>query len=73
MPNSILGVKGLTKKDKNDLKFVAQHADVVNFSFVNNKEDVEELLSELKKLKAAIGIILNIETKAGYRNLPDIL
>lgn len=73
LPNSVLGVKGLTKKDKKDLQFVARNADVVNFSFVNNKEDVEELLSELKKLKAALGIILKIETKAGYKNLPDIL
>ena len=73
LPNSVLGVKGLTKKDKIDLKFVARHADVVNFSFVNNKEDVEELLHELKKLKANIGIILKIETKEGYKNLPGIL
>lgn len=73
LPNSILGVKGLTKKDKNDLKFVANHANVVNLSFVNNKEDVEELLSEMKKLKADIGIILKIETKDGYKNLPAIL
>ena len=72
-PNSNLGVSGLTKKDKTDLKFVVQHADAVNFSFVNNKEDVEELLNELKKLKANIGIILKIETKEAYRNLPGIL
>lgn len=73
LPNSVLGVKGLTKKDKNDLKFVVNHADAVNFSFVNTKDDVEELLNELKKLKADIGIILKIETKEGYRNLPIIL
>jgi pyruvate kinase len=63
----------LTKKDKTDLKFVAQSANTVNFSFVNNKQDVEELLNELKKLKANIGIILKIETKEAYRNLPGIL
>ncbi|MDN3641145.1 pyruvate kinase [Lutimonas halocynthiae] len=72
-PNSDLGVSGLTKKDKTDLKFVARHADAVNFSFVNNKQDVEELLDELKKLKAKMGIILKIETKEAYRNLPSIL
>ena len=72
-PNSDLGVSGLTKKDKTDLKFVAKHADTINFSFVNNKQDVEGLLDELKKLKAEIGIILKIETKEGYRNLPSIL
>jgi pyruvate kinase len=72
-PNSNLGVSGLTKKDKADLKFVVKHADTVNLSFVNNKQDVEELLNELKKLKAHMGIVLKIETKEGYRNLPGIL
>ena len=73
LPNSNLGVSGLTKKDRADLQFVTQHADVVNYSFVNNKSDVEELLNELKKFKADLGIILKIETKEGYRNLPSIL
>lgn len=72
-PNSDLGVSGLTAKDKRDLKFVAKHADAVNFSFVNTKEDVEQLLGELKKLNADIGVILKIETKEAYRNLPSIL
>ena len=73
LPNSYLGLSGLTKKDKTDLKFVAENANTVNFSFVNNKQDVEELLNELKKLKANKGIILKIETKEAYRNLPGIL
>jgi len=73
LPNSDLGTSGLTKKDKKDLKFIAKHADTVNFSFVNNKLDVEELLNELKSLNANLGIILKIETKEAYRNLPSIL
>lgn len=73
IPNSVLGISGLTLKDREDLKFVAQHADVVNFSFVNSKEDVEDLLEELQKLKADLGIILKIETKDAYRHLPGIL
>ena len=73
LPNSVLGVSGLTKKDREDLKFVAKHADVVNYSFVNKKEDVDELLRELKNLKAELGIVLKIETKEAYRNLPGIL
>jgi len=72
-PNSELGVSGLTPKDKRDLKFVAKHADAVNYSFVNNIDDVQELLDELKELQADIGIILKIETKEAYRNLPGIL
>ncbi|MBT8384560.1 MAG: hypothetical protein KJO83_02495, partial [Bacteroidia bacterium] len=73
LPGSILGVKGLTEKDIVDLKFVAKHADVVNFSFVNNKHDVEDLLNEIKKLKAKLGIILKIETQEAFKNLPSIL
>lgn len=72
-PNSELGVSGLTEKGKRDLKFVVKHADAVNYSFVNNIDDVQELLDELKELHAEIGIILKIETKEAYRNLPGIL
>ncbi|MGJ8738449.1 pyruvate kinase [Zobellia laminariae] len=74
-PNTNLGISGLTPKDKEDLAFVAKHADIVNFSFVNSKKDVQELLSELKKLEAyeKLGIILKIETKFAFDNLEEIL
>ena len=73
LPISNLGVGGLTEKDIKDLKFVAKHADAVNFSFVNNKQDVKDLLDELKKLHTEIGIILKIETQESFKNLPSIL
>jgi pyruvate kinase len=74
LPESKLSISGLTEKDKEDLKFVAQYADVVNVSFVNNANDVFILLDELKKLNAEhLGIILKIETQSGFRNLPAIL
>ncbi|MDV7187871.1 pyruvate kinase [Lutibacter sp. TH_r2] len=73
LPNSKLKISGLTDKDKQDLKFVAKYADTVNFSFVNNKHDVEDLLNELEQLDASIGIILKIETQKAFENLPSIL
>jgi len=74
LPESKLSISGLTVKDKEDLKFVAQYADVVNVSFVNNAQDVFELLAELKELNAEhLGIILKIETQSGFKNLPAIL
>jgi pyruvate kinase len=74
LPESKLSISGLTPKDKEDLKFVAQYADVVNVSFVNNTQDVFELLAELKELNAQhLGIILKIETQSGFKNLPAIL
>lgn len=74
-PDTKLSISGLTKKDKQDLPFIAEHADVVNFSFVNRPEDVDELVAELTKLDAAnqLGIILKIETKSGYDQLFEIL
>ncbi|MDX1699277.1 MAG: pyruvate kinase, partial [Melioribacteraceae bacterium] len=48
-------------------------ADAVNFSFVNDESDVEELHDELKKHNSNIGVILKIETQKGFKNLPRIL
>jgi pyruvate kinase len=74
LPRTALTLSGLTQKDRQDLKFVAQHADIVNLSFVNRPEDVDDLVFELESLGAAeIGIILKIETLAGFHRLPEIL
>ncbi|NND31827.1 MAG: hypothetical protein HKN76_04495 [Saprospiraceae bacterium] len=74
-PNTNLGISGLTAKDKTDLEFIVKHADVVNFSFVNSKDDVEALLTSLEKLDAInkLSIILKIETRFAFDNLVEIL
>lgn len=73
LPESDLNVCGLTSKDRQDIGFVAFHSDVVNFSFVNTKEDVLELTGLLEELNSKIGIILKIETRKGFNNLPGLL
>jgi len=73
LPESDLKVTGLTAKDRKDMEFVAYNADVVNFSFVNTKEDVTELTDLLAEMDSQIGIILKIETRKGFNNLPIIL
>ncbi|MBC5993688.1 pyruvate kinase [Pontibacter cellulosilyticus] len=74
LPESDIHLKGLTDKDKKDLRFIAKHADIVNLSFVNHAETVDALQQELKKLKAEhLGVMLKIETKEGFRNLPHLL
>lgn len=73
LPISDIKTSGLTKKDKQDLVFVAKHADVVNFSFVNNENDIDQLHHELVKNESEIGVILKIETQKGFNNLPRIL
>jgi pyruvate kinase len=74
-PDTKLQVNGLTAKDKKDLEFVVAHTDIINMSFVNKAMDVKDLFVELKALKAnkKIGIVLKIETKSGFNNLPAIL
>ncbi|MEM6345758.1 MAG: pyruvate kinase [Bacteroidota bacterium] len=74
-PESILSISGLTAKDRKDLHFVVEHADIVNFSFVNSAQDVLDLLEAIAKLRASdrLGIILKIETQRGFRNLTEIL
>lgn len=73
LPESDLKVSGLTEKDKKDFEFVAVHADTVNFSFVNDENDVQQLLEEIEKYDTTLGIILKIETQKGFKNLPRIL
>ena len=73
LPISDIKTSGLTVKDKQDLVFVAKQADVVNFSFVNDENDVDQLHHELVKNESEIGVILKIETQKGFNNLPRIL
>ena len=74
-PDTQLGFSGLTLKDREDLVFVSENADIVNFSFVNRPEDVAELYDVLNNLNALerMGIILKIETQFAFENLVPIL
>ena len=73
LPKSDIKISGLTEKDKLDMDFVIEHADVVNFSFVNDEKDVEQLYDYFDKKNKNIGVILKIETEKGFKNLPRIL
>ncbi|NDK56994.1 pyruvate kinase [Pontibacter fetidus] len=74
LPESNLHLHDLTDKDKQDLKFIAKHADIVNLSFANHPVMVEALFAEIKKLKAKeLAVMLKIETKEGFKNLPHLL
>ncbi|QDV52860.1 pyruvate kinase [Gimesia fumaroli] len=74
LPESNLSLNALTDKDLADLAFVAQHADVVEMSFANRAEDVEMLQQYLTRLDGRQpAIVLKIETRRGFENLPDML
>jgi pyruvate kinase len=74
LPETDLGVGAMTEKDRRDLDFVAQHADIVGLSFVRRREDVLELQRELAaRGKSKLGIILKIESRTGFDQLPHIM
>src|SRR5262249_57268614 len=74
LPESPLRLAALTAKDVEDLCFLAQHADVVELSFANKAQDVELLQQHLARLgKRQPAIVLKVETRRGFENLPDTL
>ncbi|MBP9892016.1 MAG: pyruvate kinase [Planctomycetes bacterium] len=74
IPKSNLRLDALTAKDKEDLAFVAKHADLVGLSFANRPEDVLALQEALAAHEGqSPSIVLKIETQRGFANLAPIL
>ena len=74
LPDSQLDLPALTDKDIEDLAAVASLADLVGLSFVQHGRDIEALRTHLDALGAhAIGIVLKIETRRAFENLPELL
>jgi pyruvate kinase len=73
-PEADFNLPPLTQKDLIDLDFIAVHADLVGFSFVETLADMEYIMSELAKRNASEQpIIAKIETNRAVKNLPDII
>jgi pyruvate kinase len=74
LPETDLGIGATTEKDRHDLDFVAEHADIVGLSFVRRPEDVLELQRELgARGKSKLGIVIKIESRAGFDQLSLIM
>jgi pyruvate kinase len=73
-PDSNLRLPALTAEDLDNLPFVAQHADVVELSFANCSADLKSLQENMAGLGGPQpAIVLKIETRRGFENLPDML
>ncbi|NIA26896.1 MAG: hypothetical protein GWP02_02490 [Desulfobulbaceae bacterium] len=73
-PDSDIKLPGLTATDRDDLEFVATHADAIGLSFIKRPADIimlQDALDEYSGLHP--GIIIKIETKKGFKNLPKLL
>jgi pyruvate kinase len=74
LPDTTTKIPALTDEDRRALSFVVAHADAVSLSFVKSPDDVRTLHAELDRLgRPDIGVVLKIETRAGFENLPRLL
>ena len=74
LPESNLQLTALTATDLKILPFLAEHADIIELSFASTPRDVEELQQQLEKLGGKKpSIVLKVETRRGFENLPDML
>lgn len=74
LPDTRLPTNALTADDVAALDTVVEIADVVNLSFVQGPRDVAELQRKLSDRNGSeLGIVLKIETVAGFEALPEML
>ena len=75
-PATDLKLDPLTDKDRSDLDFIVQHADMIGHSFVQTAEHVAALQAELAARTEhwrRFGLVGKIETPRAVRNLPEII
>ena len=73
-PDSTLRLPALTEKDIRDLEVIVAHADLIGFSFVQRDSDIKDLRRHMQRLNGAhLGLVLKIETRAAFDNLPSLL
>jgi pyruvate kinase len=76
-PDTVLDLSPLTEQDLTDLDFVAVHADIVGYSFVQRSTDIELLQQELDKRcenrLSPPAIVAKIETAIAVTHLPELI
>ena len=73
-PDSTITLPAVGPEDADDLAAVAGLADLIGISFVRQASDVADLRDRLAALgHPDLGIVLKIETRAAFENLPELL
>ncbi|GAB3704033.1 pyruvate kinase [Corynebacterium nasicanis] len=82
LPETVLPLPSLTEEDIAAFRFVAEHGDIANISFIRDTDDVAFVLDTLEEIAAEsadpervrrLGIVLKIETIPAYENLCPVL
>jgi pyruvate kinase len=75
-PGVDLGIDPLTDRDLEDLDFIAAHAELIGYSFVETAGHVARLQEELRRRRqdwTRLGVVAKIETPRAVANLPEII
>lgn len=76
-PELDINLKVLTEKDRTDLDFAVDNADVIAFSFIKSSEDIKYIESTLQEKlpenKKDMPIIAKIETTEAIGEIPNII
>ena len=73
-PDSDIRLPALSEKDRADLAFAVDHAEIIGCSFFHQASDIDELIDLLNELGGEqLGIIAKIETQKAVENLPEII
>ena len=73
-PGSDIRLPGLTASDRQHLDFIVEHADAVSLSFIREPADIRLLQAALQQYPdEQLGVVIKIETKRGFRNLPHLI
>jgi len=82
LPETVLPLPSLTEEDIEAFRFVAEHGDIANVSFIRDTDDVAFVLDTLEQIAQEsdnpervrqLGIVLKIETIPAYENLCQVL
>lgn len=76
-PKNTFTFDTLNEKDKADIKFASQHADIIGCSFVNEGRDIKMIQEEIESVLGDdaknIALMAKIETVRATQNLPEII
>lgn len=74
LPETDLNLPSLTSRDLEILPFICRNADMVGYSFVRKAGDMRLLRDQLGRHgRGDLPVILKIETKEAFKNLPELL
>ncbi len=74
LPESDIVIPALTAKDLEDLDFAAAHADILSYSFVHQRSDIDALHQQwARRGHGGLPLVLKIETRQAFLALPRLL